>query len=184
MRPVFVLAVILLISACVQQAPITDIRISGHGEQIYQFSYDIRESVKVKADGEMEIRSLVLNSSRLSMIFNSTSPEDNIIFQVVVFNIAAKLPVYFGYEGKLLHIDAFYYKEDGYLYNKTDERVPMPANAKIMLLGPNTMAKETSVSLDGSTAILQGTTRKDIVLAADKLALIVMGIGEKEVNEL
>jgi len=184
MRYELVLLVLVFISACVQQpVPITDIRISGHGEQIYQFSYDIRESVSVKAEAEQQIRGLLINSSKLSIIFNS-SAEDNVVFQVVVFNIAAKLPTYFSYEGKLLHIDAFYYKEDGYLYNKSEERVEMPSNARIMLLGPNTGAEETSVSLDGNTVILQGVTRKDIVLAGDKLALIVMGIDEKEVEDI
>lgn len=182
MRIAILIFSIMAVSACVQQAEIKDIYIAGHGNQVYSFSYDIRESVKIKSDNETEIRNTIANSNRASIIFNSTSDSDNAIFQAVVFNIAAKLPTYFSYEGKLLHIDAFYYGEDGHLRNKSNERVALPVNTKIFLLGPNTGAKDVSVSLMGNTIILQGTSPKNLVLAGDKLALIVMDVDEEKIE--
>lgn len=179
----FVLFVVAA-SGCTQpKAEIKDVFIAGHGEQIYSFSYDIRESVVVPAGDEAQIRNLLANSSRLSIIFNSTNGQDNAVFEVVVFNIAAKLPTYYSYEGKLLRIDAFYYAEDG-LYNASKEPDVLPNNTKLMLLGPNTGAKETSVKMSGDTITVQGTTQKNLILAGDKLALIVMGIDQQKVEQM
>lgn len=178
---IFILSIVA-ISACVQQQAITEIYVPGHGNQIYAFSYDIRESVKVAADNETAIRNLLANSNRLTILFNGTSDEDNAVFQVLVFNIAAKLPTYYSYEGRLVAIDALYYSDDG-LYNKSKERVSLPETTKILLLGPNTGAKKTAVNLNGNTITVQGMTKKDVVLAGDKLALIAMNITEEKIQQ-
>ena len=182
MKLVILIFSVVAVSACVQQAEIKDIYINGHGNQIYQFSYDIRESVKIPSDNEREIRNLIAVSDKVTVIFNSTSGEDNAVFQVVVFNLAAKLPTYFSYEGKLLYIDILYYGEDG-LYNKSNSKAELPTNTKIRLLGPHTGAEEGSVRLDGNTITVQGTTPKNLVLAGDKLALVVMGIDEEKIKQ-
>lgn len=177
MRPAALLIIAVVVSACVQpQTELKELYMPGHGNQIYSFSYDIRESVKVKSSDEAKMSGFLAKTNKLTIIFNSTSEEDNAAFQVAVFNLASKLPTYYSYEGKLLRIDVLYYNADGYLYNKTKERASLPENAKILLLGPNTGAKETSVSLDGNSIILQGVTKKGVGLAGDKLALIAMNI--------
>jgi len=173
----------LLAAGCVQQqAAITDIYVAGHGSQIYQFSYDIRESVKVQSNDEDGIRGLVADSGSLTIIFNSTaSGEEKSMFQRAVINTATKLPTYFSYEGRLLYMDVLYYGEDGYLYDKANERVELPAHAKILLLGP-AAAAETSVTLDGNAITVQGTTERGFMLAGDKLSLIVMNITEESIE--
>lgn len=182
---VALLILAVVVSACVQpQVELKELYMPGHGNQIYSFSYDIRESVKIKSSNEAEIRSLLEKTNKLTIIFNSTSEEDNAAFQVAVFNLASKLPTYYSYEGKLLRIDVLYYGADGNLYNKTKERASLPENTKILLLGPNTDAKETSISLDGNNIVLQGVTKKGVGLAGDKLALVAMGIDEKKVQDI
>ncbi len=185
MRFVIPLIAIVLIAGCTQQTPITEVMIPGHGSQIYQFSYDIRESVKVAANDEPGIRNLIRNSDRLAIIFNETATgEEKSMFQQLVINVANKLPTYFSYEGKLLAMNVLYYGEDGYLYNGTRERTELPPDAKVMLLGPTTGATGTSVNIKGDIITLQGMDRKGVVLAGDKLALIVMGIDEQKIRQM
>jgi hypothetical protein len=81
-----------------------------------------------------------------------------------------------------MHIEALYYGEDGALYNKSKSAVKIPDNAKILLLGPHTGAQETSVSLEGNTVTVQGTTPRGLAMAGDKLSLIAMGVTEENIK--
>ncbi len=183
MRLLIPLIAVVLVAGCTQQStPITEISVPGHGEQIYQFSYDIRESVKIASDNESAIRNLIANSRELSIIFNSTvSGEEKAVFQIIVFNLAQKLPTYFSYEGRLLLMDVLYYGEDGYLYNKTKGQVGMPEHAKILITPSG--AGETAVRLEGSTIILKGVSQTELRKTADKLALIAMGVDEAKIRQ-
>ena len=178
----FLAILIILVSGCVQQEEIKEITIPGHGSQVYQFSYDVRESIKVRSSGEDAISSLLRNADRMSIIFNGTSREDNGYFSAVAFNILAKLQAFYAYEGKLLSDIAVYYYDESGWHNKTGAAVEKPdlTDASIWLLGPHTGANGTSVSIDGSVIYVQGTSLKNIAMAGDKLALIAMDISSVE----
>lgn len=175
------LILIIITSGCVAQEEIKEITIPGHGSQVYEFSYDVRESIKVRSSGDDAISSLLRSAGRMSVIFNGTSREDNGYFSAVAFNILSKLQTFYAYEGKLLSdIAVFYY--DGGWHNKTGSAVEKPdlTDASIWLLGPHTGANGTSVTIDGSVIYIQGTSLKNIAMAGDKLALIAMGINSLE----
>lgn len=172
---------IILVSGCVQQEEIKEITIPGHGSQIYEFSYDVRESIRVRSSGEDSISALLRSADKIGIIFNGTSKEDNGYFSAVAFNILAKLQTFYAYEGKLLSDIAVFYYDEGW-HNKTGTAVEKPdlTGASIWLLGPHTGANGTSVSIDGSVIYVQGTSLKNIAMAGDKLALIAMGISSAD----
>lgn len=169
--------VVVVASACVQQPekPLTELRIAGH-PQIYSFSYDLRESLKVPVQNKLEIQQLFSAADRVSFVWNGTSRQDNSYFKVVLINIYSKLSTYTVNEGKLMRFDFYYFVNDTW-YNATDNEIPKPAvGTAIWLRGPETGADGTSVRLDGDVITLQGTSYKDLVLAGDRLVLVVFGI--------
>lgn len=182
MRYAVFLALIIsvAIAGCVQpEQPITEIEIPGH-PQIYVFSNDIRQSILVKAESQQEMHDLFQNERRLNIVFNGTDELDNGMFRIALIDISSKIPFYFAAEGKSTAIDIYYFlAENGtQWYNSTEDRIEQPRlnGLTLWLQGPATGAVETSVTLDGKTVLLQGTSQKNVSLAADKLALIVFGI--------
>lgn len=166
----------LIISGCTEEKEIKELRIPEHGNHIYEFSNDIREALKVPVNDPIAIKKLVWQSDRLNIIFNGSSQQDNAYFQVVAINIVSKLQTFFAYEGKVLQFPAFYY-ENGRWFNSTGEVVlPDLEGANLWLVGPNTGAVDTSLFSIGDIIYLQGTSYKNLTLAGDKFALIVMGI--------
>ena len=167
---------ILSISGCVNEEEIKELRIPGHGNHIYQFSHDIREALKVPVNDPIAIKKSVWQSDRLNIIFNGSSKQDNAYFQVVAINIVSKLQTFFAYEGKLLQFPVFYY-ENGKWFNSTEEiTIPDLEGANLWLVGPNTGAMDTSLFSVDNVIYLQGTSYKNLTLAGDKFALIIMGI--------
>ncbi len=176
----FALIAIVLAAGCVQQEqPITEISIPGHA-QIYTFSNDIRQSILVKAENEQEIHSLFQNERHVNIVFNGTDELDNGMFRIALIDINAKIPFYFASQGKGTTIDVYYFISDNVTqwYNFRSEPIPEPelSGLTLWLRGPATGATETSITLQGKTVLLQGTSQKNLSLAADKLVLIVFGI--------
>ena len=171
----------LIISGCVEEnKEIKELRIAGHGNHIYAFSYDIRESLKIPVNDPIAIKILVWQSDRLNIIFNGSSQQDNAYFQVLAINIVSKLQTFFAYEGKLLRFPVFYY-ENGKWFNSTEEIIiPDLKGANLWLLGPNTGASDTSLFSVNNIIYLQGTSSKNLTLAGDKFALVIMGIENVE----
>lgn len=174
------LFMLTLVIGCSEQEPepIKAIMIPGHGQQIYSFEHDIRESLEIPANNEPGIFYTVRESDRLNIVFNGTSDEDNQYFQVVLINIITKLQTYFAYEGKVLNkFPTGYYLEDGW-YNATGDRIYSPVfeGATLWMLGPNTGARGTGLILINGTTYLHGTSYQNLTLAADKFVLTVMGI--------
>lgn len=178
MKVLGMLAVIILVSGCVQQQELREITISGQGNQVYVFSYDIRESVKVKSSNETSIRSL-LRTDSINILYNGTNEQDLAYFNVALFNIREKLRTFYTYNGILLKFYPFYYTVNE-LVNFSNESI---SNPTIEIRGPNTGATETSVTVNG-TILVQGTTSRNLQLAADRLVLVVFGIDETKVEAL
>ncbi|MFH0832533.1 MAG: hypothetical protein V1900_02325 [Candidatus Aenigmatarchaeota archaeon] len=174
MKIAWIFLVLILFSlGCVQEKEIKEVKIPGHNT-IYQFSYDIRESIKVK--NNTGIRNAVYSIDTINFVFNSSNQEENAYFLVSAYNIVSKLNVYFPYEGKLMRFNEFFF-DGGVWYNSTLNEIEKPdLTLSLWFLGPNTGANETSVMLSGNIIYIQGTSYKDLVLASDKFSMIVMGI--------
>lgn len=185
---VLALVALAALAGCAEQQEIKEIAIPGHA-RVYQFSYDVREALAVPANSVEGIVAVLATSDTIHFAFNSTSKEDNARFRVVIFNIVSKLTPFFAEQGGTLHYNVFYYDAAGQWYNATDDKIPIPqvSEPTIWFIGPDTQANETSLLLDRRAGrkivYLQGTGSKQLVLAGDRLVLIVMGIDEKNVHE-
>ncbi|MCX6819057.1 MAG: hypothetical protein NT129_03605 [Candidatus Aenigmarchaeota archaeon] len=171
---------VILLSGCIEQEQekeIKSITIPGHGQQVYEFSYDIKKSLAVYSNDPASIKGLVWNSSKINIVFNGSNEDDNAYFRVVLINTINKLQAFFAYEGKLIDYDTFYFV-DWQWYNKSIDKINKTefSDTVIWLVGPNTGAKETAVNIEGNIIYIQGTSYENLVLAGDKFALIVMGI--------
>ena len=171
-----ILVIVILAAGCIQQEkPVTELKISGH-PQIYSFSSDLREALKVPATGQMEMQTMFSSSDRIDIVFNGTSTQDNAYFRVVLINIVSKLQTYSVNEGKILEFDTYYFV-DGVWYNATNNEIEKPDfGAAIWLKGPDTGATETSVRIEGNIVTVPGTFYKNLTLAGDKFVLVVFGI--------
>ena len=180
MKVLGMLAVIILISGCVQQQEILEITIPGQGNQVYVFSYDIQESVKIKSSNVTIIQNLLRSTDSINILYNGTNEQDLAYFNVALFNIREKLRTFYGYNGILLKFYPFYYTADS-LVNFSNASISNPA---IEIMGPNTGATETSVTINNATVLVQGTTSRNLQLAADRLVLAVFNIDETKVEAL
>ncbi len=172
---VIALLMVILVSGCTEQKPLTEITIPGHGSQVYVFSHDIRESSKVPVNDREGIRNVFLENDEIKIVFDGSSETDNAYFRVVVINIVEKLQAYFAYEGKVLRFKSYYHIGDIWYDGEGEIGKPDLTNA-LWFLGPDTGAKETSLALKDSTIYLQGTSYRNLTMAGDKLALVVMNV--------
>lgn len=124
----------------------------------YEFNTNLYEVIRVPADSEDKIKSIFERSYKICIKFDNSSEEDNPIFFVSSFNIVYKTIRYYTSRGIEKKIEVC-------------EEEP-----KIELKGPNTGASETSIRLINNTILVQGTTPKNLEMAADKLILIIFGI--------
>lgn len=168
--------VVVLISGCAQQQPVTEVYIPGHGNQVYTFSNDLREALLVKTNDPEGIKAIGKNLIRMNIVFGGSSSQDNAYFQVVLTNIGAKVPVYYSYEGRLVYFDSYYFLGDKW-YNSSNEEIARPSFTSITLWlsGPST-SNETSLMLVNSTIFLSGKDYKGLTLAGDKFVLLLFGI--------
>jgi hypothetical protein len=188
MMKIEVFAAIMLIfvivgSGCVEQSPqntteITEITIPGH--PIYVFSNDVRTALKYNVTYEDDIRHAVLQSGHMNVIFNGSSAEDDTYFSVVLYNVVQKIQTFFVYEGGLMKFDTYYSVNDTW-YGTQNNTIPKENITSlkppiIEIRGPNTGATSNEITFDGRKILIQGQTYKNLTLAGDKLALIVMGI--------
>ena len=184
MKFLFSIVIVFLILGCIEQEPITKLKIPEHPFQIYEFSYDLRKSVKIKSNDETSIENLIRNSDKINIIFNGTNKKDNSEIAVSSFNIIEKLQTFYSYENKIINEFPTYYFENNTWKKSTGEILENPDTsiAAIWFLGPNTGANETSVNIDKNIIYIQGLTEKDLIKASDKFVLIVMGIEEDELK--
>ncbi len=178
--PLFLIALVVA-SGCAQQKEIKEIMLPGQGNTVYQFTYDIRESLAVKANNETAIRDYLHSVDRINIVYNGSSGEDILYFKVVLINVLGKLQAYFAYKGVPMGVTFYYFIGDQWyesIEDGTSREIGRPSvsGATIWLVGPNTGADDTSLILRKGIIYVQGKTYKDLVLAGDRLALIVFGI--------
>src|SRR3989338_394196 len=168
----------VIISGCVEeQEPVTEIYVPGHGNQIYAFHNDIRESLKVPVNNPEGIKALSAASNGMYLVFDGSNPQDNAYFTIVTTEITQKISTYYSYEGRLFGFRPYYYVDnqwhdaDGSEINKPSLNGPV-----LWLLGPSTGAKDTSVNLVNSTVYISGTSYNNLTLSGDKFVLLVFGI--------
>ena len=179
MKILLFIILLVFISGCVQQTEIREITIPGHANQVYVFSFDIRESIKVKAPDEAAVRNL-LRTDSINILYNGTNEQDLAYFNVALFNIREKLRTFYTYDGILLKFYPFYYTANE-LVNFSNASI---SNPTIEIRGPNTGATETSVTINNATVLVQGTSSRNLQLAADRLVLAVFDIDEKKIEAL
>ncbi|MBI4162322.1 MAG: hypothetical protein HY513_01455 [Candidatus Aenigmarchaeota archaeon] len=191
--PILLMLTLSLVAGCVQDQPLKEIVIPGHNV-VYLFTYDVRESIKVASDNEKAIRSLFTESSSMNIIYEGSSSRDNAYFIVALTNIGNKLRPYLENTGRSLDFNYYYYIGD-YWYNSTDEIIGKPnlTTPTLVLKGPETGATETSVKLSeqtplgvnalNNTIVLQGTSYRNLTLAADKLSLIILDVTQEQVEQ-
>ena len=172
------LVVLIFLIACTQQE-VKEILIPRHNV-IYTFSYDIRESLGVPAENAAEIIETTSRNERVIFVFNGSSEKDNALFAVTSFNIVSKLDQYFYNEGASVYFDVYYLVNDTW-YNKTKGvQTPDLSGTVIWLKGPDTGAQRTSVYMKDGYIFVEGTDEKGVVLAGDRLVLLVMGVNRFE----
>ena len=184
---IMLFALLIFFSGCIEQnnnlpgEEIKEIMVEGHGNQIYRFSFDIRESLKIASNDPAGIKELFSNSNAFIIVFDGSSEEDNAYFTVVLINTIDKMQTFASYEGELIFFDTLYYEGEQW-YNRTGGEIEQPdfVDPVIWLLGPSTGATETSVNREGNIIYIQGTTYENLVKAADKFSLIFMGVEKVE----
>ncbi|MEM7816444.1 MAG: hypothetical protein QXZ20_00860 [Candidatus Aenigmatarchaeota archaeon] len=124
----------------------------------YEFNTNLYEVIKIPSEGDDDIKSIFDKNYKICIEFDNSSIEDSSIFFVSSFNIVYKTILYYKSRGMKKKIEV------------CDEE------PKIELKGPNTGASETSIRLMNKTILVQGTTTKNLEMAADKLILIIFGI--------
>ena len=171
-----ILVAMTLIAGCAEQQPITEISIQGHGNEIYTFSNDIRESLLVKTNDPEGIKAIGATFTDMNVVFDGSNQQDNAYFRVVLTNINAKLPLFYSYEGRLISFNAYYFIGDTWYKSANQTIEPNFSSPVLWLSGPSTGAKDTSLNLVNNTIYLSGTSYKNLTLAGDKLVLLFFGI--------
>ena len=167
---------VVLVAGCAEQQPVTEISIPGHGNQIYAFHNDIRESLKVPVNDPEGIKALA-SYNGLNLVFDGSSGQDNSYFTIVTTELTQKLPVYFSYEGRLFGFRPYYYiGPQWYDADGIEIGEPSFSGPVLWLLGPSTGANETSLTLVNNTVYLQGTSYKNLTLAGVKFTLLLFNI--------
>jgi hypothetical protein len=176
----------MLASACVQEN-ITSIKLPGQGEQVYEFSYNIKETVQIPVNNADAIKELMDNNEVYAFVFDGSDETDNGRFRVAVINIVTKLTIYYNYERypplTSDNFRAFYFINNGsgtVWYDSNDQVIQAPvfSGPVIWFKGPNTGANETSVRVNGNIIYVSGSTGRDIERAADRFVLAIFGINK------
>ncbi len=197
----FILLVTLLVfaSGCVNQEqpkPLEVKEITKDGIT-YEFTNNILDSMNISINNATEIKRIVKYAAAVSIVFNSTTEEDNSYFTVINYNMVGKLTHYYAYSRRKYVDETFYniytikgdklLKFDRSINNWTEspvgiDNIEWPV---LYMKGPNTGASETSVSLDldGRIVYIQGTNYRNLSLAADRFVLEVLDVNIDLLNE-
>lgn len=174
----FVMAVVAISGCTSSQQPVTEITIEGHGSQVYAFANDIREASKFSTNDPGGIKQIGNDFIVMNIVFNGANVTDNAYFRVVIFDLLSKLNTFYGYEGKYVAFNTFYYVGDQW-YNYTGGQINRPEFAApvLWLVGPSD-ASDNYLNLEDSTIYLSGKSYGNLTLAGDKLALLFFNIDQ------
>ncbi len=171
------LTAVVLVAGCAEQASLKELYIPGHGDQIYAFSSDINEALRVSTNDPEGIKEIGKSLETLNIVFNSSDAQDNAYFRVILIDIVSKLSTYYPYEGRLVYFNTYYYSGENW-YNSSNEQLQQPSfsGPVLWLYGPATGANETSLTLEGNNIYLRGASLAGLRLASDKLVLLFFQI--------
>ncbi len=174
---ILILLTVVAISGCTEERPIMEVQIPGHGNEIYAFSNDIRESLLVKTNEPEGIKAIGKSFTKMNIVFDGSNTQDNAYFSAILISILSKLPLYYSYETRLVYFDSYYFIGDTW-YNSTSEEIERPdfQDPVLWLSGPSTGANETSLILENNTIHLNGNSYNGLTLAGDKLVLLFFGV--------
>lgn len=196
---IIVLISIILISGCIQTQELKPTQMKFAGE-IRNFRSDLTLAEEIPVyPGEELLKPIFL--SPIEYIKISFIPGENNGFYVVTgFELANKLTLFYRYyyqgdQGFYIVDDTAKNRTNCLLFEETEkqiciESVPISSIEEInnkydeitlLLLGPETGANQTAVSINGKTIIIEGKDFSeedrdytDLDLAADKLLLVLM----------
>jgi len=177
------IAVLVLVSGCAQSS--TSIKLPGHDDQIYEFSYDVKETLQIPVNNPDVVKQIMDSNSVYTFVFDGSNEADNGRFRVAIINIVTKLKIYYSYEKNITmgsdSFYAFYFLENEtgrQWYKSENETVPAPVflGPVIWFKGPSTDANETSVHVNGNFIYINGATGRGIERAADRFVLAVFGV--------
>ena len=129
---VFLLGLAVLLAGCVDQNSTPDdftleyIHIPGHGDQVYQFSNDVINTLeRVPVNNPGAIKSLADSSERYIIVFDDlASPEEKARYSVVSYNVIIKLKTYYAYEKGIAlgerNFPSYYHSDGKWYYNEQE----------------------------------------------------------------
>jgi len=165
-----------------KEPEIKDVRLPGHEGTIYAFSYDIRETLKIPVNDEEAIVDALVRSDKVNIVYkfhNESSLQDSKYFSVLMINVISKVTTFFSYEEIILSdFPVYYIDENNTWHNSTGDMIAKPnfTDATLWLVGPNTGAKDTSVTIIEKDIYISGTSYENLIKAGDRFVLAVMGI--------
>ncbi|HLD49087.1 MAG TPA: hypothetical protein VJB11_01885 [archaeon] len=176
MKKIFlILIAIFLISGCTQQQAIKEISIPGHGNTIYTFNNDIRDTLKMNVSEPEKIRSMFY-SGKMSVVFDGSNNQENAYYKAILVDMG-KIPTYLAFEGRLIKFQYYYFIGDEW-HNETDEIIQKPNFTEpVLWLG---VSNETEIEIKDNIVYLKGRDLSGLRIAGDRLALAVFGINKIE----
>ncbi len=175
---VFAIAVfaVITVTGCVQQTqPITNITIDGVD---YSFANDVREALKVPVSNRFQIQQLIIYSKNISVIFDCSVSEEKPAISVAAYNAVSTIKNYLVSHGTFAYFNTYCFRGEQW-YNATDNETEKPQlGTTLWFRGQKTGANETSVNIENTTIVIQGTDYKNLTLAADAFSLAVLGVSK------
>ncbi len=183
MKTIFLLLAVVVLAGCIQQdeyVPLTELHLQGGGNEVYTFTHDIRQTLKLNVNNPEGIMDLADRSDIMVLVFDGSDRQDNAYFTVVVTNLQQKIPIYYAYKDRVFNLVPFYYLGDEW-FDKTGKNITKPdfgTTPAIWLKGPSTGATDTSLNLTNNTIYLSGLSYQNLTMAGDRLTLLFFNIDE------
>lgn len=181
--PLAFLAAILVVSGCTGSSG-NIIKLPGHGDQLYQFSYDVAETLQIPVNSPDSIKQIMDNNDHYTFVFDGSDTADNGRFRVSIINIVTKLKIYYSIEKDVVlgtgNFNAYYFIENNntreWYLNEEKVQAPLLRNPTIWLRGPSSGNNETSVNINGNIVYINGASGRGIERAADRFVLAVFAV--------
>ena len=161
-----IIALVLITAGCIGQTipPEETYSIKKFGIE-FVFSNPLENVSRIPLSDESLVFEKIVLSPSVRITFEPGS-EDNTAFQLAGVEIASKLSHFYVYgQGRFVSVQAVELPE----LNRTE------GATVIRMKGPGTGAQGTSVFVDSSgDIIVEGTSRQNLTLAADRLALVYL----------
>jgi hypothetical protein len=182
MKKIFVLIFLsILVAGCTEtKEEILHVKVPGHPE-VYQFSYNIRDTVNIPTETYQEIRNELLGTSRIVFVMNVTDT-DTISghYSITVVNFIQKLKGYQLYNGNIVdkYVTYVYDNQKAMWIDPEGEIVPDFNGAVIWFV----VGEPASVNLENGIIYVKSDTLENLPRSGDKLALIMLNINDETLD--